>query len=234
MSAKDDAKPGQLVFDLASDPCFGLEDFLVSASNETAYRIIQSWPAWPARILLITGPRGAGKSHLAAIWAKRTKAQCQNAAALAETDLPALAAGGAVVIEDAERVGAAETALFHLLNLASEEAAFTVLTARGWPSGWGIRIPDLLSRLRQAPVAEMGEPDDALVRAVLVKLFQDRQLTVDTSVVEYVALHTERSLDAARALVAELDREALVRGRRITRSMAADVLRRLAEGAGQS
>jgi chromosomal replication initiation ATPase DnaA len=233
MSPERDAAPGQLAFDLLGEPCFSAEDFLVSGSNEAAYWVIQSFPSWPARVLLITGPTGSGKSHLAAIWAKRASARTLSAALLAGSDLPALAAEGALVIEDAERVGAAETALFHLLNLAREEAAYALITARGWPANWGLRTADLLSRLRQAPAVELGEPDDALVRAVLVKLFRDRQLAVDTSVVDYVALHIDRSLDAARGVVAAIDREALLRSRRITRAMAAEVLRRLAEGGSQ-
>jgi len=230
MSPQEDAPKGQLAFELAGDPCYGAEDFLVSASNETAHCVIQSFPSWPARVLLITGPTGSGKSHLAAIWAKRAKARIRSAAQLSEGDLPGLVADGAVVIEDAERVGAAETALFHLLNLAREEAAYVLITARGWPANWGLRTPDLVSRLRQAPAVELGQPDDLLVRAVLVKLFKDRQLAVDTSVLDYVALHIDRSLDAARAVVAAIDREALIRSRRINRAMAAEVLRRFAEG----
>jgi chromosomal replication initiation ATPase DnaA len=229
MSADKDLPPGQLAFDLAGDPCFHADDFVVSGSNEAAYWVIQSFPAWPARVLLITGPTGSGKSHLAAIWAQRAQARILSASVLIAADLPSLVAGGAMVIEDAERVGAAETALFHLLNLAREEAAYALITARGWPANWGLRTPDLLSRLRQAPAVELGPPDEALVRAVLVKLFQDRQLKVDTSVVDYVALHIDRSLDAARGVVAAIDHEAMVRSRRITRAMAAEVLRRFAE-----
>jgi chromosomal replication initiation ATPase DnaA len=223
----------QLAFDLSAEPCFHADDFLVSGSNEAAYSVIQSFPAWPARILLITGPSGSGKSHLAAIWAQRAHAPILRASLLTAADLPLLAAGGAVVIEDAERVGTAETALFHLLNLAREEAAFMLITAQGWPANWGLRTPDLLSRLRQAPAVELGPPDEALVRAVLVKLFKDRQLKVDTSVVDYIGRHIDRSLDAARGVVAEIDHEALVRGRRITRAIVAEVLRRFAEGSSR-
>jgi chromosomal replication initiation ATPase DnaA len=175
-------------------------------------------------MLLLIGPSGAGKSHLAAIWAKRSQAKIVPAAALPGIDLPDLAGGGAVVIDGAENIGAGETALFHLLNLLGEAAAFGLITGCGWPASWGIRTADLLSRLRQAPIVELGEPDDALVRAVLVKLFADRQLAVDTAVVDYIALRIDRSLAAARGVVAALDREALARNRRITRPMVAGVL----------
>jgi chromosomal replication initiation ATPase DnaA len=131
------------------------------------------------------------------------------------------------LLEDADAAPKVENELFHLLNLVRESDTYLVVTARRWPDSWGLATRDLLSRLRLAPAIEIGEPDDALVRAVLVKLFVDRQLVVDTSVVEYLALRIERSLDAARAVVEELDREALALRRPITRPVAADVLRRL-------
>jgi chromosomal replication initiation ATPase DnaA len=224
MSDKLPSGSGQLVFELAGEPRFGIDDFLVAGPNERAFCVVEAWPQWPGRVLLLIGPSGAGKSHLAAIWAKRSHAKIVPAQALPRTDLPGLARGGAVVIDGAENVGVSETALFHLLNLLREAAAFALITGCGWPTSWGIRTADLLSRLRQAPIVELGEPDDALVRAVLVKLFTDRQLAVDTSVVDYIALRIDRSLAAARGVVAALDREALARNRRITRPMAAEVL----------
>ena len=150
------------------------------------------------------------------------------ACALATADISMLASGGPILLEDVETARGIEAQLFHLLNLVrTASTCWLVITARGWPDGWGLRTPDLLSRLRLAPAVEIAEPDDALVRAVLVKLFIDRQLVVDTSVVEYLALRIERSLEAAREVVEALDREALTAGRRITRPMAGDVLRAL-------
>jgi chromosomal replication initiation ATPase DnaA len=219
--------PRQLTLDLPVEPRYGREDFLVSPSNARAWDTFESWPNWPDRVLLLLGPTGAGKSHLGAIWAAKTGARILNATALPKADLPALARAPAVLLEDADNAPRVENELFHLLNLVREAGTFLVVTARQWPNSWGLATHDLLSRLRLAPAVEIGEPDDALVRAVLVKLFVDRQLVVDTSVVEYLALRIERSLDAARVIVEALDREALAQNRPITRPIAADVLRRL-------
>ena len=220
--------PRQLTLDLPVETRFGREDFLVSPSNIDAFETFERWPAWPDRVLLLLGPTGAGKSHLGAIWAERAQARVIPACALASADIPALASGGPILLEDVEAARGIEAPLFHLLNLVRTTAnSWLVITARSWPDGWGLRTPDLLSRLRLAPAVEIAEPDDALVRAVLVKLFIDRQLVVDTSVVEYLALRIERSLEAARSVVEALDREALTAGRRITRPMAGDVLRML-------
>ena len=222
----------QLTLELPLEPSFGREDFLVSPTNAAAFDMFERWPDWPGRSLLLLGPTGSGKSHLGAIWAERAGARILAASELGRADVPTLAASGALLIEDADRAGAApgglaEAEFFHLLNLMRECGGYLAVTARAWPDAWGLATRDLLSRLRLAPAVEIGEPDDALVRAVLVKLFMDRQLTVDASVVEYLALRIERSLAAARSIVLTLDQEALAAGRAVTRPMASEVLRRL-------
>ncbi|MHB8883862.1 MAG: AAA family ATPase [Methylovirgula sp.] len=211
-------------------PHFGRDDFLVSAANASALQMIESWPQWPDSVILLLGAPGTGKSHLASIWAARTGADIISASTLNETDFVTLAAKPALVIEDAEAIGAAEANLFHLLNLARERKTSLLFTARQRPDLWGLATADLLSRLRLAPVVELGVPDDALLNAVLVKHFCDRQLIVDAAVVEYIALHIDRSLDMARYVVAMLDREGLARGGKVTRNMARELLQSLHPG----
>jgi chromosomal replication initiation ATPase DnaA len=216
--------PKQLAFDLPLDPRFGAEDFLVSPSNEQAYGLIERWPEWPDTILLLVGPRGSGKSHLASIWATNAHAWTVDAAAITHDKVPHLVSNGALAIEDMDRGERDEAALFHLLNLAREKRASLLITCETPPDRWSLKTPDLLSRLRLAPSVALDAPDDALLKAVLVKLFVDRQLVVDTSVVDYIALRIERSLAKASEIVALLDREALSRGRRVSRAIAAEIL----------
>jgi chromosomal replication initiation ATPase DnaA len=135
-----------------------------------------------------------------------------------------------VLLEDADQLAAQQPRLFHLMNLLGETGGSLLLTAKTFPDRWGISLSDLLSRLRRAMVAEIFAPDDALIRAVLVKLLVDRQLTIDISVIDYVLTRLEPTLDATRGLVESLDREALSRGRRITRPIAAGVLGSLQAG----
>jgi|SRR5579872_894717 chromosomal replication initiation ATPase DnaA len=215
----------QLALDLPHEPRFSREDFLVAPANREALTAVDAWPAWPGRMLALIGPPGAGKSHLGAIWAERAGAMMLRGDGVAEADLPRLAAAKAALIDDADQIGPAEDALFHLLNLVRESGTFLMLTASSPPDVWGLKKADLLSRLRLAPLTQLGEPDDTLARAVLVKLFHDRQLIVEPTVIDYVALRIERSLAAARAVVAALDREALARGRAVTRPMAAALLK---------
>lgn len=219
--------PRQLALDLPVDERMDAEDFLVSPSNESAYAALESWPAWPDTVMLLVGPPGSGKTHCAAMFAARSHAWRLTRADLTLDDVPRLVSAGALVIEDCDRTRSGEAALFHLLNAARERRCFVLLTARTPPGDWGIATPDLLSRLRLAPSAVLEEPDDPLVRAILVKLFLERQIVIDTSVVEYLAARIERSVAAAKAMVEALDREGLERGRRITRPLAAELLRRL-------
>jgi chromosomal replication initiation ATPase DnaA len=218
--------PRQLALALGHDTSFAREDFLEGPSNAAALGLIERWPDWPDRLLVVTGPEGSGKSHLAAIWADTTGARFLAARSLAQANPRAALSTGALVIEDVAGDAIDERALFHLINLAREEGAFVLVTAPTAPSGWTLRVPDLASRLRAMPVVELGAPDDALLRAVLVKLFADRQLAVDESLLGYLAHRIERSFAAARAIVERLDREALRLHRPVTRALAAEILAR--------
>jgi chromosomal replication initiation ATPase DnaA len=177
--------------------------------------------------MLLVGPESSGKSHLAAIWAAAAGARFISASVLAETDPPAALATGALVIEDLSEGEVGEHALFHLLNLAREEDAFVLLTARRTPAAWNVGLPDLASRLRALPVVTLASPDDALLRAVIAKLAADRQLTLDETVIGFLLTRIERSVAAARDAVTVLDREALRQKRPVTRALAADIFRDL-------
>jgi chromosomal replication initiation ATPase DnaA len=216
--------PQQLALDLALPARLEAEDFLVGPSNDSAYGMIESWPGWSDPVLRLEGPEGAGKTHLAAIWAARAHAWRVLASDVTRENAPHLVSSGALVVEDADRLPCDETALFHLLNLAREHRAGLILTARNPLDQWGLKTPDLISRLRLAPLAVIDLPDDGLLRAVLVKLFLDRQLVIDTSVIDYLAVHLERSFAALGATVDALDKAALSAGRRVTRALAADFI----------
>ncbi|MDX7949646.1 DnaA/Hda family protein [Lichenihabitans sp. Uapishka_5] len=213
----------QIPLDLAGPPRFGADDYLVAAANQDAFEAVGHWPVWPGHVLVLVGPEGAGKSHLGAIWADRARAAIVTGAGLAATP-PELFGRRDVLVEDADRLGADEAALFHRLNLLRENGRAALLTARTAPDNWGLRTADLLSRLRLAPLVRLGEPDEAFVQAVLLKLFADRQLSIDAPVLAFLSRHMERSLGAARRLVAALDHASLAEGRRITRTVAAAVL----------
>jgi chromosomal replication initiation ATPase DnaA len=215
----------QLALDLAHAESFRRDDFLTDPSNETALALVEAWPVWPDRVAAIVGPPGSGKSHLAAIWAERAGARIVDAASLDGAEVPRALVTGALVLEDLAPARIDEPALFHLLNLVREEGAFVLITATRRLDLEGYAIADLASRLRAVPVVSLAPAGDALVAAVLVKQFADRQLTLDEDTVAYLLPRIERSLAAARAIASELDRTALSRGRRITRALAAEVLR---------
>jgi chromosomal replication initiation ATPase DnaA len=218
------SRPRQLAFDLPVDSRHGVEDFLIGPSNEAAYGLVEAWPQWPDAWLRLIGPEGAGKTHLAAIWAKAAHAWTVGVAEVTAASVPHLVSGGALVVEDCDQGVADEPALFHLMNAIKAKGGFLLLTARTAPDQWGLKVPDLLSRLRLAPHATIEPPDDALLRAVLVKLFIDRQLIVDAGIIEMLAQRMERSFAAARKLVDALDRLSLERGRRVTRPLATEAL----------
>ena len=220
-------QPRQLAFALPHAESLTRDNFLEGPANEGALALIDRWPDWPNRIMWLAGEEGAGMSHLATIWAERSGARVISAHALSAPLVPNALATGALVVEDLKPEGFDERALFHLMNLAREEAAFMLITARMPPSAFEIELRDLRSRLRAVPVVSLAPPDDRLLRALIVKFCTDRQLAVDESLVGYLVGRIERSYAAARRAVELLDSESLRLGRPVTRALAAELLRNI-------
>jgi len=219
------SQPRQLALALPYAESFARDDFLEGPCNADALALVDSWPHWPNRTVLLVGDAGAGKSHLASIWAARAGARTIAARTIEVPRVPDALATGALVVEDIDPLVIDQHALFHLLNLAREDSADVLLTARTAPATWTLEVRDLASRLRAIPVIQLHPPDDALLRALLIKFCADRQLVVDESLVSYLLSHIERTFAAARRAVALLDAEALRRGRPVTRALAAEILR---------
>lgn len=219
----------QLTFDLTGAEALTRDDFFVAPSNALALQTVEGWQDWPGGKLLLVGPEGSGKTHLAHVWAAAAGAVILQAQALAGLDISALS-GARVVVEDAEQIGPAEAQLFHLHNLVTATGGALLLTADAPPRDWALTLPDLLSRLQAAPIARLEPPDEGLLSAVLIKLFADRQLAVAPNLIPYLVSRMPRSIGAARALVAALDTAALAEGRAVTRALAAGVLDSLGNG----
>jgi chromosomal replication initiation ATPase DnaA len=218
-----------LPLSLPHRPSLGRADFLTGAANAAAVAFVDRWPDWPARPVLLHGPAGSGKTHLAEIWREASGAATLFAADLTEAAVMSLA-GRPAAVEDLQNGPLDEPALFHLLNLSTERGSALLLTSRLPAAALPVGLPDLASRLRAALPIELAAPDEELLRRVLVKLFADRQLIVDRAVVDFILARMERSLEAANLVVERLDREALAESRAITIRFAASALRPLFEG----
>jgi chromosomal replication initiation ATPase DnaA len=214
----------QLTFDLPHRAALGAEDFLVSDCNVAVVKLVDAWPDWQAPVQLLIGPAASGKTHLVRVWQGRSGAVALDSAHLGIALLDRLVSGSSIVVEDADRAGYDEKTLFHLLNLAREKRLFVLLTARVSPNRWDTSLADLTSRLSAVPVTEIGTPDEALLRTVMLKQFADRQLDIDPKVLAFLALRIDRSLEAAAAAVEAVDRAALRSGRKISRQLVAEAL----------
>lgn len=218
----------QLSLDLPHRTALGRADFLVGGPNAAAVAAIDAWPDWPYNGLVLVGPGGGGKSHLVEVWRERSGARRIGAGALPDDPRPLLDGVGALAVEDC---GPAmnERAMFHLLNEAERAGADVLLTGRAPPGTWDTGLADLASRLRRLPVVALEPPDDPLLAAVIVKLFADRQLSVEPPVVDYIVRRIERSFDAIRAVVERIDRVAIEEQRPVTRTLAARILSEAAD-----
>lgn len=212
----------QLRFDLSARPALGREDFFVSPSNAMAMAMIDDWQNWPGRKLVLKGPKGSGKTHLAHVWAEMSGARI-----IAAQDLPHASVGelaqAPLCVEDAQLAAGnedAEAHLFHLHNLVIAEGHALLLTATGEPGRWGLDLPDLASRMQGTQVVTLSAPDDDLLGALLSKLFADRQLNPNPDVIPYLVRHAPRSFDTAQQIVTIMDDMSMAARKPLSRDMA--------------
>ena len=219
--------PKQIPLDLPLATAMARDDFLVTEANRAAMAMVDEWPNWPSHGMIVIGPPGSGKTHLASIWRAASQATFQSAAGLDLETVPIAMSKGAAVIESLVAGNINEAALFHLLNLARQSGGHVLLTSESAPQDLQIHLPDLRSRLASLPFVVLGPPDDALLRAVLVKQFADRQIAVDETLISYLVKRIPRSLGMARELVTRIDEEALSEGADVNRAFASRVLSKI-------
>lgn len=214
--------PEQLVFNLPVRSAQGRDDFFVSQSNELALRQIEAWENWPGAKLVLFGPQGAGKSHLVAVWAQMADACVVTPETLDKRTT------GHVAVEDADTIAGhpqREEALFHLHNRVLGEGHALLITGREPPELWPVKLPDLRSRLSSAGTARLQPPDDALLSALLIKLFDDRQLNVAPEVITFLGTRIDRSYAEAEAVVSKLDQASMAARKPISVRFASSVLK---------
>ncbi|WP_421913661.1 DnaA regulatory inactivator HdaA [Mesorhizobium sp.] len=224
-------QPRQLPLDLGHGIGYSRDELVVSATNEQAAALVDRWPDWPSAVVVLAGPPGSGKTHLASIWQARAGAVKVEAKRIG--DCIANLGARPALIDDVDAGPVDEHGLFHLINAVRGAGSQLLLTARRFPSAWGVRLPDLASRLKAAATVEIHEPDDLLLAGVITKLFADRQVEVEPHVVQYLVRRIERSLATAMRVVERLDRTALERKTPITRALAAETISAMDEGQGE-
>lgn len=217
----------QMVFDLPHRTAHGRDDFLVTPSNAAAVAMIDVFPDWPSYAVVLLGAPGSGKSHLLEVWRQVSNARLIGSSDIGDLAPNMLLSTGALAIDNAPGEALDERGLFHLFNLARQTESHILIASESHPVNWPVKLPDLVSRLKALPVAELKPPDDTLLRGVLVKLFSDRQLAVEEPVVSYLMMRMPRALDAAGALVSAIDQLALEEKSPVTRPLVARVLQRM-------
>lgn len=217
----------QLALPFAHRPRLDRLGFLAADSNRAALAWLAPGAAarWPSRRLALWGEAGGGKTHLLHVWAREQDALLLPGTALRDLDALFRAPDrwGGIAIDDADLAGDAP-ALLHALNAVHEAGLPVLLAARAAPARWEVALPDLRSRLRAMQAVELGRPDDALLRTLLLRLLAERQLAVAPPVVDWLLQRLPRTAAAMRELARRLDERALASGRGVGRALAARVL----------
>jgi len=225
----------QLIFPFENRVALGVEDFMVASGNRQAVEWIDRWPGWPFTALVVTGPPGCGKTHLAALWRAKAGAEAIDLGNAGIEHVAAATEGGKpLLIDDCDSAvgdGQAERALLRLYNLARAANGHLLLTARRAPSEWRLQLPDLASRLNSAMVVAIDPPDDDLLASIAVKLFADKQVKVGEGLISYLLSRGARSVAGIAKAVDALDRAAITLKKPITVPMARDVLADLGDDA---
>ncbi|TDT75015.1 DnaA protein [Litoreibacter halocynthiae] len=218
----------QLTFSLPAKEALGREDYFVSGANALAVAAVENWLNWPLNKLVLVGPTGSGKTHLAMVWAHETGARIARADAL---DDPVALAQGPLVIEDLHLIAGdrtAETQAFHMHNLMQEAGQPMLVTSARAPARIEFALPDLRSRMEGTSIATLEALDDALLMALVMKMFSDRQIALKPDLLNYILPRLPRSFDAVRGFVETMDARALAEKRPIGKGLARDVLAEIA------
>ena len=236
MESEADGNPEQLILDWPVNVTFAEEDFLTSKSNEDAVKWVDNWPNWQRGVdnfhcLIIYGPQGCGKTHLSHVWKKISCAKNISSAQLNENDFISDDHVNFIIEDVDEHLNSdiIATNLLHLYNWSKEKGGFLLLTAKNHPKQWLVELADLSSRLLASEIVKIKPPDDNLLKAVIIKQFSDRQMTVSKEVLGYLVSRTERSFAAVRKLVHDIDKLSLIEKKKITIPIVKRVLNKMDE-----
>lgn len=215
----------QLSFTIGHEPSYARADFIESECNREALAFVERWPDWPSYGLIIYGPNASGKTHLAHIFTQRANGRFLKLHDLKSSSLfVTLPSQASLVLDDYDPSTHPEQNMFHLLNMEREEKGSILIVANSHPSTWPVYLPDLRSRFLALPAVAIATPDEELLKAVMTKLFADRQLVVEPGVIDYAILRLERSFDAIHRFVDQIDDVSLREKRNITLPLARQIL----------
>lgn len=220
----------QFTLDFEHRPSFSGDDFLVAPANQAAVDWIDQWPSWSHPALAVSGPPASGKTHLSHVFMSRSEAISVDLSTIQVTGVrPLVTDHPAFVLDNVDAIVQTpqEENLFHFLNVIREENRTALLLSTTPPARWSVNLADLQSRLNAVPHVGITAPDDALMAALVVKLFSDRQLRIDTGIVDYLLTRTDRTFDGIRATIARIDETALSERRNITIPLIRQVLDRM-------
>ncbi len=182
----------QLLLELDYKTNFNENDFYLSKSNSNAFNLINRWPDWEKKILNISGEKFSGKSHLANIFKLKSKAFLIKGNKIDNSIFKSLKLYESIIIDDFEECNEEEI-LYSIFNLIDQDSKYLLINSLKPINKIKYKLPDLASRSKNCLYAEIENPDDELLFAIILKNFSDRQIKIEKKIINFIISRVDRS-----------------------------------------
>ena len=218
----------QLYFDMPDKTALGIEDYIITESNSFAFDLISRMIKGEINQGVISGPSFSGKTHLSKILIKNIGS---NESLYIDRDykkiIEKVGSSNLIVIENIDKVleDKSEEDLFHIINFTKENDKKLLMTSCKSISNIEFKLEDLKSRLNAILEAKIMQPDDELMKLVLIKIFNDKQLLINPNVINFLKSRLERSYKSINDFIKKIDKFSLEKGKKITIALINDLIK---------
>ena len=215
--------PEQLIFNFPFKKNYLKQDFYVSKNNFNAYKLIESWPKWPSRLINIFGPSGCGKTHLVNILKSKIQSVIISSASVSNEILNTYKTKECLIIDNYNN-DISEKILYSIINQAYQDNKYLIISSIISIKKFEIKLLDLKSRLSSFIDIGIELPTDDLIRVILTKNFSDKQIQVSQKNIEYILKNIERSYEKINTFSNSIDSLSLTKAQPIKLNLIKKVL----------
>ena len=216
----------QLIFNFPFKRNYLKQDFYVSENNFKAFKLIESWPKWPSRLVNIFGPRGCGKTHLINILKTKINSIIKLSNNISVEILKEYKTKECLIIDN-YKGDVDEKILYSLINQANQDNKYIIISSLTSIKKLKTTLEDLKSRFTSFVDIGIDLPTDDLIRVILTKNFSDKQIQVSEKNIEYILRNIERSYEKINTFSNSIDSLSLTKAQPIKLHLIKKVLNEL-------